>query len=330
MKKRIVAAALLLALCMTLLTGCSWKKNWPWREPNGAGGKNPTTYSAAEKEVELCFIAKEDQAGGPVVRENRTIQYDSSKGLEPYVLRELFNGPKNVQAANVIPGNLGVKSITKNQGVVLVTLKFTDDTTPENFDFMLIETSISLTLLGLEGVEKVGVYMNEVERDSEGNPQGLISREDVAVSSQTSEANSRNVTLYLPDVQSNQLVPEVRTIVAGSEVSVINSIVTEIFKTTTNQNNIYQMVYNQNARLLSVVIEGETAYLNFSEGIEGKNATQEQINLCIYGIVNSICRAEEISSVKLWVKGKDYDAYQKFTKYNSFLPNENLVQMAEE
>lgn len=295
--------------------------------PSGCGSASTEASlpGLEETQVTLHFVSQQRaQSDSLITTEERTISYDPAAGLESYVLQALFSGPQQEGAVNIIPSNLSVKELKRQDSALLVTLSFSGEKPKENFDFMLVKTSIALTLLDLQEVQKVGVYMDEVEYDDSGLPADLFRKEDVITPETLSTITEREITLYLPDLKNGMLVPTSATITSGSDTSMLSAIVTELFKTADNV-NLNRLVYNQNARLISVFNEDGVVYLNFSEAIEPAECTPQQLELCIYGLVNSICAMDESYTVMLWVKGKTNDSYMQYTSLDSFFFREELV-----
>ncbi|MGI6030239.1 MAG: GerMN domain-containing protein [Eubacteriales bacterium] len=295
----------------------------------GGCGTAPVTPTASvnltQSEFTLCFVAQNrNQSEDLMYSETRTIAYDPAAGPESYVLQALFAGPESSKGLNVIPSNLAVKELQKQDGTLLIILTFSGEKPRESFDFRLVKTSVAMTMLELEDVRQVGVYMDEVEYDASGMPADLFRKEDVITPDTLNEITELPVTLYLPDTKTGTLVPTSRNITSGSETSILSAVVAEVWKTT-DANNPTRSLYNQNARLLSVFREDGVVYLNFSEAIEAADSPPAQVSLCIYGLINSICALDETYSVSLLVKGKPYDSYMQYTQMEVFVFNQSLV-----
>lgn len=300
MKRKLTS--LLLMLCL-LLCSCS------------SGPANPTAVpapSTSTTTVTLCFISnKRDQDEHLIIEEEREILYAGGE-LESYVLQALFSGPKSDAGDSIIPSNLSVSKLEKQEGTTLVVLTFSGEKPKENFDFLLVKASIAMTLLQLPDVQQVGVYMNQVSYDKNGQPADLYSLENTVTPDTLNSATQQRVTIWQPDLKNNSISNASRTVQASTENALLSAIIAEVFKSTDSLN---RDLYNQNCRVLSILQEESQLTLNLSEPVEPASSTPDQTRLCLAALVGSLCQnATGVTSVKLLVTGKSYDSYLPYTQ----------------
>lgn len=298
MKQRLTSLLLSLSL---LLCSCS-----------AASSGSSSSPSASTTTVTLCFISsKRDQDEHLITQEEREILYAGGEP-ESYVLQALFSGPQSEDADSIIPSNLSVSKLEKQEGTTLVVLTFSGEKPKENFDFLLVKTSIAMTLLQLPEVQQVGVYMDQITYDKNGQPTDLYSLDNIVTPDTLNSATQQRVTIWQPDLKNNTITDTTRTVQGSTINALLSAIISEVFKSTDSLN---RNVYNQNCRVLSILQKDSQLTLNLSEPVEPASSTPEQTRLCLAALVGSLCQsATGITSVQLLVTGKNYDSYLPYTQ----------------
>lgn len=305
MKYRLTS--LLLILCM-LLCSCS-------ASPSGTS-PTPSTSSTT---VTLCFISsKRDRDEHLITQEEREILYAGGEP-ESYVLQALFSGPHSEDADSIIPSNLSVSKLEKQENTTLVVLTFSGEKPKENFDFLLVKTSIAMTLLQLPNVQQVGVYMDKITYDKNGQPTDLYSLDNIVTPDTLNSSTQQRVTIWRPDLKNNTITNTSSTVPGSTANALLSAIISEVFKSTDSLN---RNLYNQNCRVLSTLQEGTQLTLNLSEPIEPSSSTPDQTRLCLQALVASLCQnATGVTSIELLVTGKSYDGYLPYSQNGSMTVN---------
>lgn len=129
---------------------------------------------------------------------------------------------------------------------------------------------------------------------------------------QTSEQDTlitKNITLYFSDDQAMYLVPETREVKIPKDsdaAKVGEAIVKELIVGPAD--NKLGATFPKEAKLLSLKITDQTAYVDFSEEIRSKHpggSTGEAMTL--NSLVNSLTELKEIQKVKILINGKEVD-----------------------
>lgn len=300
MKQYTASLCLILTL---LLTCCSAAPSPSSRFPQPSD--NTTT-------VTLCFISdKRNQDEHLIVEEQREIVYTGGE-LESYALQALFSGPQTETAAHVIPSNLSVSKLEKQEGTTLVVVTFSGEKPKENFDFLLVKTSIAMTLLQLPEVQRVGVYLDNIVYDKNGQPADLYVLDNIVTPDTLNSATQRRVTIWKPDLKSNTITGTTSILPGSTTKALLSAIISEVLKSTDALN---RNVYNQNCRILSLLVEEDILTLNLSQPLEPETASSEQTRLCLAALVSSLCQESTgIAGVKLLVTGKIYDGYLPYSE----------------
>lgn len=294
--------SLLLVLTL-LLSSCSAAPSSP------SATQAPSTSTTT---VTLCFISdKRDQDEHLIVEEQRDIPYAGGE-LESYVLQALFSGPRTEEAAQVIPSNLSVSKLEKKEGTTLVVVTFSGERPKENFDFLLVKTSIAMTLLQLPEVKQVGVYLDEIVYDQNGQPADLYSLDTIVTPDTLNSSTQRRVSIWKPDLKSNTITSRNSTVPGSTTNALLSAIISEVLKSTDTLN---RNLYNPDCRVLSLLLEEDSLTLNFSEHIEPDSASAEQTRLCLEALVASLCQnATGITQIEILVTGKTYDGYSPYSQ----------------
>ena len=118
------------------------------------------------------------------------------------------------------------------------------------------------------------------------------------------------VTLYFPNRGKQYLVKEKRVIEHTVEQPE-KLILEELIKGPANEKNDY--VIPPNAKIYSIVIKNDTAYVNLSNEFKSdmKLGSNNEM-LAIYSIVNSLTELRAIKNVRLIVEGEEQGVLQKY------------------
>jgi|GEM_PF-4929536 len=130
-------------------------------------------------ELELAFIDRDPARSGQLIRyETRVCTFDSSRRTAQVAIDELWRGPSSGDLASPVPEGVELSDITVSGDTALVVLSRAGEVS--DADMLRLRTCITMTLLGLDNISKVGVYVDEISY-VDGEPEGLMSSEDVAV-----------------------------------------------------------------------------------------------------------------------------------------------------
>lgn len=118
----------------------------------------------------------------------------------------------------------------------------------------------------------------------------------------TTNQETRSVTLYFSDDQAMNLVPETREVAISKEEKMESVVIRELIKGPAN-NQLGQVIPN-GTRLLSSEVADGIAYVDFSKEFRdnhwGGSAGE---TMTVYAVVNSLCRLPDVKKVQFLLEG---------------------------
>lgn len=133
------------------------------------------------------------------------------------------------------------------------------------------------------------------------------------------------VTLYYQNKDTKELMPEGRTIDA-------KELLTDPYATLVNllietpKNEKLQSAIPEGTRLLKTELQGNIVYLDLSkEFIDNHPGGEEQENITIYSIVNTLTELNEVEGVKILINGQENQSFkdEKISFSDVFMRIEN-------
>lgn len=142
---------------------------------------------------------------------------------------------------------------------------------------------------------------------------------------QAAGEEKKEVVLYFSDEQAMYLAPEKRQVTV-EEASIEETVVKELIKGP--ESPLLKRTLPEQTRLLSLSVEQETAYVDFSKEINNINygGSAGEIAL-IYSVVNSLGEVPGIKRVQFLVEGKKVETlYGHIDTENPIEPDQKLVK----
>lgn len=133
------------------------------------------------------------------------------------------------------------------------------------------------------------------------------------------------VTLYYQNKDTKELMPEGRTIDA-------KELLTDPYATLVNllietpKNEKLQSAIPEGTRVLKTELQGNIVYLDLSkEFIDNHPSGEEQENITIYSIVNTLTELNEVEGVKILINGQENQSFkdEKISFSDAFMKIEN-------
>ena len=133
------------------------------------------------------------------------------------------------------------------------------------------------------------------------------------------------VTLYYQNKDTKELMPEGRTIDA-------KELLTDPYATLVNllietpKNEKLQSAIPEGTRVLKTELQGNVIYLDLSkEFIDNHPGGEEQENITIYSIVNTLTELNEVEGVKILINGQENQSFkdEKISFRDAFMRIEN-------
>ncbi|MDD4570073.1 MAG: GerMN domain-containing protein [Tepidanaerobacteraceae bacterium] len=245
------------------------------------------------------YYTNEDNS--QVLTETREIKISQKQTLPQLAVQELLKGPDTEGLKSTIPAGTKLLDVEVRAKVATVNLSEDFSGFPGMMTESLAVISVVNTLTDLEGIEKAHILVDGEELIApSGNPYGPLESYDIKQINQ--DLNKQTITLYFPDEQAMHIVPEQRNVDKDESLEV--TVVKELMKGPETP-GLTGPTIPKEAKLLSVEIKNEIAYVNFSrELIEKHVGGSTGEIMTIVPIVNSLTELPEIEKVQFLVEGK--------------------------
>ncbi|WP_213975375.1 GerMN domain-containing protein [Tepidanaerobacter acetatoxydans] len=246
------------------------------------------------------YYTNEDNS--QILTETREIKAAQNQSIPMLALEELLKGPQTKGLKSTIPE--GTKLLNVEVKDKIATVNLSNDFT--NFPGMMAESlaviSVVNTVTGLEGIEKAHILIDGEELIApSGSPYGPLESYDIKQINQDISNKKETITLYFPDEQGMYVVPEQREVVKSEPLEVI--VIRELMRGPETP-GLASPAIPEEAKLLSVQVKDEIAYVNFSKELIEKHiggSTGEMMT--IIPIVNSLTELPGIKKVQFLVEG---------------------------
>ncbi len=259
-----------------------------------------------------------------ILSEERKITPSADVSPERAVLNALFDGPTDSKLRPVFEKNTTLLSMNKSHRDLI--LDFSDSFKTEDTSKCFLATyAIVKSMCQLSGIEKVLVTVNgERIQDSEGNEIGFLSDKDIDLVSDTITKDSKNITLYFPDKNSDKLLSEKRKIKISDTVPIEQYVVNELIKGT--QSEKARNIISSDTELISAQTTDNTCFVNFKSGFIEKNSGKSvNEKLIIYSIVDSLCELKDINYVQFLIDGKKTDKFGSIDISGFFVADRKII-----
>ncbi len=248
--------------------------------------------------VTLYYTNKDNSQ---ILTETREVKLSREQTLPQLAVGELLKGPKTEGLKSSIPTGTKLLNVEVKDKIATVNLSKDFSGFPGMMAESLAVISIVNTLTDLKEIQKTHILVdgNELIAPS-GSPYGPLTSYDIEQINR--DLNKQTITLYFPDEQAMHVVPEKRDVVKDEPLEVI--VVKELMKGPETP-GLTATTIPQEAKLLSLEVKDEIAYVNFSgELIEKHVGGSTGEMMTIVPIVNSLAELPGIKKVQFLVEGK--------------------------
>ena len=268
-------------------------------------GCNDDSPELAENTYEVYYLGSEAYS---LTTEKREIVGADVKE-RAFKLLEAMREPEKVQNSSLFAKTELVNRITVEQGNLLNIYMNEQYGQLSVANEVLLRAGIVKTLVQLEDVQYVAIYVNEQPLiDVTGKTVGIMSAESFLDSRGENLSNYEQVmlTLYYGNTAGTGLTETSReTTISGTfskERQVVNALLTG------PESSDMLATMPQGTSLLSVSVKNNICYVNFSGGfLTGDLAVSPYVT--IYSLVNSLTALSNISKIQIMVEG---DSSKKF------------------
>lgn len=251
------------------------------------------------------------------------------------LIRELLNSMKNPEALMVqsaIPKAVEVSTLQLQEGHLHLDFN-SSYREMDNVEEVLLRAAVVQTLLQVPEVEDIRFTVEgKALYDISGMEIGAMD-ENTFIDTKGEGINSyqyASLALYFSDASGEKLVKEMRNVHYSSNNSLEKVVVEQLLSGPANS-ELSPILFG-GTKILSVSIEGNTCILNFDKAFNqapvNSTATPET---SIYGLVNSICDACDVSRVEIQINGSDEAVYREEIGLDQkFKRKSELIEAVEE
>lgn len=236
------------------------------------------------------------------VSEERSITYPEGEDKYEATLDELIKGPNNQAYIGNIPKNTGVYGTIRQNKNLIVNLSSDFLSFGGSVAEIVAVGSIVNTLTQFNEIDRVKILIEGEEYiGPSGEPRGFM----VPFTQNAAETDTE-VIVYFSNEQATAVVAETRTIRTSPDTTLENiiKIVLEELIQGPQRPELYPTIPAQ-VKVQSVIIEGKTAMVDFSQEMHTKHwggAAGE--SMTINSIVNTLTEFAGIDMVKMTVAGE--------------------------
>ncbi len=226
-----------------------------------------------------------------------------------FKLLEAMKQPEQVQNSSLFTKSDLVSRITLEQGDLLNVYMTEQYSQLSVANEVLLRAGIVKTLVQLDGVRYVAIYVNEQPLiDATGKTVGIMSAESFMDSRGENLSNYEQVmlTLYYGNETGTGLIETERETTISGTFSKERQVVNALLAGPETEGLLGTMP--QGTSLISVTVKNNICHVNFSSGfLIGDLAVSPYVT--IYSLVNSLTALSNISKVQIMVEG---DSSKKF------------------
>ena len=272
---------------------------------------------------ELYFLNIEANA---LVSEQREIKYLDEETLYTNIVVQLIRGPETVGYKSVIDKDAKLINIEDghNGGIIV---NFSEGfLTNDNTKNALSTYAVVKSLCALDSVERVKVTVeNEDLTNDDGSKIDYLTSEDINLPSDTYTSETRSITLYFPEKNTDKLRKEEQTVKVTDQQPVEQYIINALIKGT--ENGELNPALDSNTKLLSVYIYDDLCFVNFKSDFIAKNSGSEtKEKTAVYSVVNSLTELNNIKRVQFLMDGKKVSAFGGTDISNPITRDESILQ----
>lgn len=219
-------------------------------------------------------------------------------------IEQLSSSPDDIDYMNTIPSGIKVKNWENNDGGLNLYLDG-DYEALDSYTEVLIRAAIVKTLVQIDGVDSVFIYVNNVPlADSNGESIGPMTADTFIedFGQETDSLLSTNLTLYFASADGMSTVAETREVYYSRNVSIEKLVMDQLLKGPDSANLISAIPNGTKVNSITVSENG-VCIVNFDVGIE-TTVTGVTENVTVYSIVNSLTELDNIKQVQILVNGE--------------------------
>lgn len=282
--KNIVIGLILCLALMTMLSGCSKKRD---------------THSSEDEDGTYQIYYLNSTRTGVASISYRTQTKDDDV-LIGELAGQILKAPENPEFQAVLSDKVDFLDIHRDENVL--TLNFNQEyANMKTSREILCREALAKTFTQLDGIDYISINCEgQPLLDTHGNPVGAIAGSDFVDS--ISDVNSYEkveLTLYFANDEKNALIPEKREVFHSMNTSLERLVVEQLLAGPQNGGH---SVMPKNTKVLNVSLTDNTCYVNLDNNfISGDIDVSEYIP--VYAIVDSLTELQTVNKVQITING---------------------------
>lgn len=279
MRKRGIAWMLLVALVLSLFTGCK-------RE-------------SSENSTKIYYM---DALGNGLVTEEHVLKSESREKQAKEIMKLLASTPENTNYRRTIPEGVEVLDLVFDKGTITINFDHNyEDVT--GYTEVLIRAAIVKSLLQIKGVESVTFYVADKPLlDSKGILVGSMSGETFIedYGQETDSLIKTTLTLYFASADGQSLVKKYVDVYYNNNIARERLVIENLIKGIDEQDA--KSPIPSGTKLLNITVTDGVCYVNFDSTFLNVDSGMSA-DVVVYSIVNSLTELDNINKVQLLVNG---------------------------
>lgn len=219
---------------------------------------------------------------------------DNSSGQQREARNALDNGK--------VPDILGISSLQKNKSILNIYFKDEGYYEMDELEEVICRAAIVQTLLQLESVDYIGIYINDQPLTIDNKVVGLMNEYNFIMDTDASlnQTNYFDTKVYYSDSEGKSLVGETVRLQYSNKTSMEQTVIERLLAGPGVKTS--KATLAANTKLLTVSTRDGVCYVNFDSAFMSSLA-DVSAEVTLYSIVNSLCELTKVKKVQILVNG---------------------------
>ncbi len=208
----------------------------------------------------------------------------------------------NALNSGKIPDVLGISSLQKNKRILNIYFKDEGYYEMSALDEVICRAAIVQTLLQLQSVDYIGIYINDQPLTIDNKVVGLMNENNFITDTDSSlnQINYFDTKVYYSDGEGKSLVGETVRLKYSNKTSMEQTIIERLLAGPGVKGS--KATLAPNTKLLTVSTRDGVCYVNFDSAFMTLLA-DVSAEVTLYSIVNSLCELTKVKKVQILVNG---------------------------
>lgn len=246
-------------------------------------------------------------------------------GTKNYTETELFslyfNGPESSDLVSPVANGTILLGVDRGAGSLTIRLR-EENASRSGIDCSILDACLAKTGMQIEGIRKVRIRVEG--RDGLVLRDNTLSEGDILLYDSGETPKETELTLYFSDVAHRYLLTEKRT-VPYMDLNQLPAYVINQLLTGPQSAGMVSLL-PQGSALLDLNVESGVCAVDFNADFyTNRPSTEQEEQLVLLSIVNSLCEIDGISQVQFYIEGRKRDSYVKLPLTDPFVMDGSVV-----